>query len=347
VALPQKLGRRLQLVAVLGVLLYLGIAFYANVDELRRALGELELWVVPAALGLAFANYCVRFLKWQRYLRLLAIEVETGASFLIFLAGMSMSVTPGKMGEVFKSFLLKQVTGTRVHASAPIVVAERVTDLLGYLVLVAIGGLSTYPDASWIFWSTLGVCLLGILLIGSPRFARIVQQVFLKLPYLWRLAPRIEGSFATARVLLSPKEILLPTAVSVVGWGCECVAFWLIADALIPGSIPFLFALFAWSFSAVAGAVAIVTPGGLGVTEYLLGKLLGAKYQPVLAAERGLTGDALVTAARANAASALIVARLCTLWFAVVVGLVALGLFTKRYGQPTGLENGDDDEASR
>ena len=57
-----------------------------------------------------------------------------------------MSITPGKMGEVFKSWLLKKRTGTPIHASAPIVVAERFTDLLGYLILVAIGGIRTLPE---------------------------------------------------------------------------------------------------------------------------------------------------------------------------------------------------------
>ena len=94
--LPSKLSRRLRAVLVLGLGLYLGIALYANVDELRRALSSLPLWVVPAALGLAFFNYCVRFLKWQRYLKLLEVEVATGTSFLIYLAGMSMSVTPAR-----------------------------------------------------------------------------------------------------------------------------------------------------------------------------------------------------------------------------------------------------------
>ena len=36
--------------------------------------------------------------------RLLDIHLETGTSFLIYLSGMTLSVTPGKMGEVFKSW---------------------------------------------------------------------------------------------------------------------------------------------------------------------------------------------------------------------------------------------------
>ena len=238
------------------------------------------------------------------------------------------------MGEVFKSFLLKQVTGTAVHRTAPIVVAERFTDLLGYLILVAIGGLSAYPQYAWIFWSTLALCVVGLLLSGSQRFARAIYGLFSRLPYVWRLAPRIEGSFQSTRVLLAPREILFPTLVSVLGWGAECVAFWLIAKSLVPDAVPLLFAIFTFAFSAVAGALAIVSPGGLGVTEYLLGNLLGRRYEAALGPRLGLAGEALEQTAIATAAGALIVARVCTLWFAVLVGLIALSVFTKRYGEP-------------
>ena len=65
-------------------------------------------------------------------------------------------------------------------------------------------------------------------------------------------------------------------------------------------------------------------PGGLGVTEASLGTLLAREYRAA-----GLAAEA----ARTNAASAVILIRLCTLWFAVLVGFVATGLFQRRYGR--------------
>ena len=53
-----------------------------------------------------------------------------------------MSVTPGKVGELFKSALLYELKRTPVSQSAPIVVAERITDLLALVILTAIGALA-------------------------------------------------------------------------------------------------------------------------------------------------------------------------------------------------------------
>jgi uncharacterized protein (TIRG00374 family) len=329
-ALPSKMGRRMVAGMLFGMAVYVGMAMWADLGAVLDTLANIELWVIPACCGLSFANYLLRFLKWERYLTLLECRLDRTTSFLIYLAGLSMSVTPGKMGEVFKSWLVKKVNGTPIHQTAPIVIAERLTDLFGYLILVAIGGLATENPATdsgyaWVFWVALALCVIAIPMVGSERLARVAVHVISRLPVVGRLAPRVEGSFASTRILLAPREILMPTVVSVLGWGCECTGFWLVANAVVPGAVPFLYGVLAFAFSAVAGAVLIIFPGGLGVTEFLLGKLLVAKYTKL--------GGLAVEAARQSATGVVILARLCTLWFAVLVGFVATALFTRRFGK--------------
>ena len=102
---------------------------------------------------------------------------------------------------------------------------------------------------------------------------------------------------------------------STFGWGLECYAFFLISEALVPGGLDLSSATFIFALSAIVGAVLIVFPGGLGVTEASMGGLASGCYQAL-----GLAQD--VAAARALSATFLI--RLCTLWFAVAIGLLAL-----------------------
>ncbi len=325
--MPRKgsMGRRVLLGVLFGVVVYAGIVLWIDFEDFRAALRGFPKTLVPVACGLSFANYLIRFVKWQRYLTLLDIPLKRGTSFLIYLAGFSMGVTPGKMGEVFKSWMIRRVTGVRIHKSAPIVIAERYTDLLGYLILVAIGGIASQPEYQWVFWATLGLCAVGLALAGSETFSRLVRKAVSRTPYFWRLASRVEGSFESTRILLSPREIVLPTLLSVVSWGCECTAFWLIADGMTPTvDFPFLYAVFAYAFSAVAGAVAIVFPGGLVITEGSLGTLTRRKLEEL--------GGMVLEEARSVAAGATLVARLCTLWFGVLVGVVATMIFQSRYG---------------
>ena len=82
------------------------------------------------------------------------------------------------------------------------------TDLLGYLLLVAVGGIVSQPDYQWIFWATLALCVVGISLAGSRTFARYTAKAVSRTPYFWRLAGKVEGAFESTRLLLSPREVI-------------------------------------------------------------------------------------------------------------------------------------------
>ncbi len=323
---PSKnFSRRLFGGVLLGVLVYLGIVLWAGAGEVGRALSKLPLWVLPAACALSLCNYVIRFWKWQRYLDLLGIKIERRASWLVYLSGFALSVTPGKLGEVFKSWLLKRLAGTPISTSAPIVIAERFTDLLAYLILIALGGIASYPEFQWVFWLTLALSGVGLTLAGSRTFARLTARILKRTPFLWRLSERVEVSFESTRILLAPREIVLPTLISVVGWGLECTGFWLLANSLGgEGRISYLAAVFAYALGAVLGAVLIIFPGGLGMTEFSIGKILREHYSAA-----GVT----LEVAKAQATTVVLLTRLCTLWFAVLIGLIATSIFTKLYGE--------------
>lgn len=318
------LARRLISGVLFGVLVYVGIVLWADFDSMRRAVAGITPWPVLAAIGLSIANYLIRFLKWERYRRLLGIRIPVGTSFLIYLSGFSMGVTPGKMGEVLKSWMLRRVSGVRIHQSAPIVVAERITDLIGYLVLVALGGIASHPEYAPVFWATILLCVVAILLAGSAPFARFATAVVARLPYVGRLSPKVAGAFESTRVLLSPRETIVPTLISVVSWGCECLGFWLIADAFLPEALPLDFAVFAYAISALVGAVVLFLPGGIGATEWSLGTLLRREYMAL--------GAVPLATAQAMAAGAVLIARGCTLWLSVLIGVIATAIFQRRYG---------------
>lgn len=332
-ALPKKFTRRLFGGVLLGVVIYFGIVLWADAGKVARALRSLPLWVLPAACGLSLCNYVIRFWKWQRYLDLLGIRIDRRASWLVYFSGFALSVTPGKLGEVFKSWLLKRLAGTSISTSAPIVIAERFTDLLAYLILIALGGIASYPEYQWVFWLTLALSGVGLALAGSRTFARLTARLLKRTPYLWRISEKVEVSFESTRILLAPREIVLPTLISVVGWGLECTGFWLIANALGgEATITFLTAVFAYALGAVLGAVLIIFPGGLGMTEFSIGTILRRKYEQSAV---GILRDV----AQAKATTVVLLTRLCTLWFAVLLGLIATSIFTKSYGEVSEQEN--------
>src|ERR1051326_8228008 len=101
--------------------------------------------VVPVVL-LTTWNYALRYLRWNYYLRVLGVSgVSNAESGLVFLSGFAMGLTPGKSGEVTKSYWLREIAGSDrapLARTAPIVFAERLVDGIAMLLLATSGLLS-------------------------------------------------------------------------------------------------------------------------------------------------------------------------------------------------------------
>ncbi len=121
---------RLLIVTVLGIAVFAVISIYADVSKFGDRLGQCSVAAVGLALALAAANYVVRFARWQLYLGRVGVAAPLKASLLVFVGGFAMSVTPGKLGELVKAVLLHEAAGADPARVAPVVVAERATDLL-------------------------------------------------------------------------------------------------------------------------------------------------------------------------------------------------------------------------
>ncbi len=307
--------KRIVLLCLAVVLVYAGITLYGDVSRLRGLLSRYAWWTFFASLGLAAANYALRFLKWQYYLRLLHVRgVPWTESLAIFLSGFVMSITPAKAGEVFKSALLASAHGVPIARSAPIVVADRLTDLVSLIALVALGGM--YFPGGLVPALVASALVVGLMVfVFVPALGEWAIGVVEGFAFGRNLGPRLREAYLSLRLLASPRALLVPTALSVVAWACECAALWLIVRGL-GGGATLAVSSFVYATATVAGAVAML-PGGLGGTEVTMITLL-----------QRLTAGA-VTETAASAATLLV--RVATLWFAVGVGAVALVVFRRRY----------------
>src|SRR4051794_13093622 len=142
-----RVSRRWIWIAVVLAIGAAALAMLGDVRELPTRLGGFRGAAFVAALGLALGNYTIRCARWALYFRRQAVRVPARAGALVFGAGLSLSITPGKVGDLIKSYLLRELHGVPATRTAPIVVAERVTDLVALLVL-AVAGVAAYGVAT-------------------------------------------------------------------------------------------------------------------------------------------------------------------------------------------------------
>ncbi len=306
-----RLSRNLLISLLLGFVLVVALALYADVRALGASVLAFDFRRLPLVLLLVLGNYWLRFLKWHSYLKALEIRVAPRPSIIIFLSGLLLSVTPGKMGELLKSALLKKSYGVPVTTSAPIVFAERATDFLA-LILLSLVGVLSFGYGGGVITAVASVMALMFAYLASSRLSLATIRLFARLPLVGRVAPRLEELYVSTALLIRPRLFLWTTGLGVVGWSLEAVAFLVILGGFPGVSVEFGVVVFIYAFSTIFGAITML-PGGLFATE---GSMVGL-LQEVFA----------VVPDPALAAGATILVRLCTLWFAVLVGAAAYALY--------------------
>lgn len=302
-----RVWRQLIVVTIIAVAIFAVFSIYADVSKLGDRLAAFAPSAVVLALCLALGNYVVRFTRWEIYLRVVGARVPLGVSANVFIAGFALSVTPGKLGELIKAVLLKEAAGTEVTRVAPVVVAERATDLLA-LVILGIIGVATYGVAKPLVAAATVVTLGGIMVLASRRAAHFVIDLIARVPRVGKIAPKLRESYEHLGILVTPRALTWATVLAVAAWLCECMGFALITNGFPGAHVPVGLATLIYAATTVAGALSFL-PGGLLVTEGSMALLLVASAQ-------GLDRPAAVAAT--------ILTRMCTLWFAVVLGIIAL-----------------------
>ena len=311
----ERLKKNLVLALCLGVAVYLVLAIVSGLGDLEAALAGFDYFLVPAILGFVALSYMARYARWAYYLRLLEVRMPLKANVAIFTAGLSMTISPGKLGEVLKSVFIKDVTGSPIARTAPAVVAERATDGTG-MVLWGLIGAFAFSFGPWLLLFFLALTAAGIAVLRSKEFSLLVEKALLRLPLLRRLAPHVGEFHGASNELLAFRPLVVGTAISFCSWGLEILGVYLCALAVGAGK-PFLVIVFIFVVSSLAGALSML-PGGIGAAE--------AGMAGMFASVAGLPGGLSVALT--------IVIRLATLWFATLIGIVGLLLVGRVIGEP-------------
>jgi uncharacterized protein (TIRG00374 family) len=318
-------GVQVALVAGAAILLYLGLASWSDPGQVVAVVRGFSLRAAAVVSGLVVLGLALRAVRWQLYTRILGLGIPAAPSIFAFVAGFAFTATPGKVGEVVKSFLLKRRFDVPLSSTAASLLVERVTDLLAILLLAMVGlargGLGGGPLALGVEGGSAWLLIAGVLALGfaiaflaNARLRRSMLIVLSRLPGLARLTSALPSLLDSSRQLLTPVPLVAGLALATAAWSCEALALDLILDAL-GVEVPRAGAFFAFAASSLLGVLSML-PGGLGGFEATMVILLG---------RIGVT--------KSIAVAATLLFRLGTLWLVSCLGLLVLASWMLVYGR--------------
>jgi uncharacterized protein (TIRG00374 family) len=238
-----------------------------NVDwgEALRALGRSQPYFVLLALAVYYLTFPLRSWRWARLMREGGTRVYWDDLLkILFIGWFVNSIVPAKLGDLYRSYLVKQRFGISMSRTVGVVVAERLLDLLVVFVLLVVGGYVAFgrtilPDLFVVYLT--GAALAVAIVAGlagmyyiAPRLAHLFPAELRRIGRLFR-----EG------VLHSFRALPLAGPLTIAIWGFEAMRLFFVLTAL-GLELPWSGVVF------VAVAVALLTtvpltPAGFGFVE--------------------------------------------------------------------------------
>ena len=301
--------RRMEMAVLLGVLVFAlgmaGAALWGGGRQAWQTLLSVPGRIVPVMLAMSALNYVMRALRWLLFSRALALRVPRAANTLYYVAGFSMTTTPGKMGEALRLWLLARFHHCRYEDTAALLVADRLSDAVATTAIVAVTVLWFAHYAAVAVTAVLAVAAITALALRPSLIMAGIDLVFARLRRWPRGFVRARRAARALETLAPPRVFLPALALGTIGWCSEGLSFFVLLHALGAALNP-LACMFVFSFSMLVGAISVL-PGGLGSTEATMVGLLATQGVPF---ETAIVATGVV--------------RVTTLWFAVALGLLAL-----------------------
>ena len=300
-----KLDNRLILILIAVVAIYAIFLFISDYNIISEKISNFKINYLPLILLLVSASWVPLIIKWHFLLKNCEIDIPLTKSILVFLSGTAFEITPGQIGALMKSQILKTIYNIPRTKTAPIVLVEKVYDLIGAILASIIGIiiLGVYPYL-------IVIAILVLAVIFFFMYYRPASELFFKritkLKFFSKYIENISESYKTVQKSTNVKVATVCILLAVTYWFIISAAAYYILIGFDINILDYLKVLAIYVTSILLGAISFI-PAGIGITEGTLAGLLT------------LEGIGVSTALILS-----VMIRILTLWYSVGVGFIAL-----------------------
>ncbi|MGC8659322.1 MAG: lysylphosphatidylglycerol synthase transmembrane domain-containing protein [Desulfomonilaceae bacterium] len=298
---PNRILNSILVFSLAGVLFYAVATFASDYQSIFHAMTLFPVRDLGIVLFLVTVGWLIRGWRFHYYLVNMGENVPLSFATMTFLAGFALTGTPGKVGEAMKGVFLKRDYRVPVTRVVGVVVVERLMDLFGVLILGSFS-LLFFPGWRNIFLTLAAIVIAGGIFLCMEKIYRPILESMSRFRIISWGATKVLRILLSGKDLMKPRIFIIGLIVSVVAWAMEAFSMFIVMKGFgLNGTLTE--ANFVYCFSTILGALSML-PGGIGGTEASMIGLfayLGISYSAGL--------------------PAVILIRLCTLWYAVFAGM--------------------------
>ncbi len=277
----------------------------SDLSLLTEKITHFKIGYLPVILLFIVTGWFLFYLRWDLLLRNLKIYIPIKENMMIYFSGFAMGFTPGRIGEIFKSQLLKEKYGISRAKTAPLVLVERLYDTIGAIAAASVG-IFIFPIVGYAIFPAVVIIGIVFAIISSKFTFEKILSILKKIKPLNNLLEPLHDSYETIKTSTTGVLAFLSSVISVMSWLATSLAVYFIFVAYGIQSVDYLRLVSPFTASSILGAISFI-PGGVGVTE---GSFAG--FLKLLKVENS------------SIIVLVILVRIFTLWLGVLVGFIAL-----------------------
>lgn len=300
-----KFNKKFFVFLISSIIIYATFLIVSDLNKLSENIVDFKIEFLPLILSLVSAGWVALYFRWVLLLKNLKYSLPHKENFPIFLSGFALSVTPGKVGELLKSQLLKEKFDLPIKISAPVILIERFYNAIG-IIIISIFGILVFDFSGIIILITTCLLILIFFILRSERLFHIFIQKIYKISFLSKFSNSFMNSYDVIKESTRPKIFIISSILSAIYWIFESIAVYFILKSFGIDLLSIFDVIPTYATSIILGVASFI-PAGLGVSESTLIGLLSLQ---------GLTIS--------TAVSLTIFIRLLTLWYSVFIGFIAL-----------------------
>ena len=300
-----KVLKKIIFIVIITIIVYAIFLFISDLDKISDKILNFKLEFLPIILGLVIFSWIISYFRWNILLKNQNIHIPHSLNFQIFLVGGALGITPGKIGELFKSQILKEKFNIPRTKTAPLFIVEKFLDLVSAMIVTVIG-IWFIPEIGYLAIIGLVISIILFKILTSKKLFIQTLSFLNKIKFLSKYLEPLSSSHEILSKTLHSKKMFSLLILSVFYWiVIGCATFFVIEGfGFSVGSI--LNIISTYSSSLIIGALSFI-PGGIGIAE---GSLIG------LLTFQGIdVSDAIVI---------VVLIRIFTLWFSTITGFIAL-----------------------
>ena len=300
-----KLDNRLILVLVAVIGIYAIFLFVSDYNIISEKISNFKINYLPLILLLVSASWIPLIIKWHFLLKNCEIDIPLKKSIAVFFSGVAFEITPGQIGALIKSQILKTSYNIPRTKTVPIVIVEKVYDLIGAILASVIGIIILGMEIYLIAIAISVLAFIFFFMYYKPASELFFNRIT-KLKFFSKHIENISGFYEIVQKSTNVRAATICILLALAYWFMVSAAAYYTLISFDVNILDYLKVLAIYSTSTLLGAISFI-PAGIGITE---GSIAG-----------------LFTLNGIDVSTALILAvmiRIFTLWYSVSVGFIAL-----------------------